>query len=1037
MAVFPKRHGRSRSAAAWRVGLGLAAAWLGLAAPAPGATGDAAQYFFQTWQTDDGLPQKHITSVVQTRDGYLWIGTYNGLARFDGRRFVVFNAANTPGLVSSRVTSLCEDTNGVLWLGHDAGELTRVRDGRFEPVPLATPWPGGAIAAIAEDGRHDLWLLHQGGLMVRVRDGQTAPPEPGLTAATVLSLVRDSEGALWRAHGGKMRVVGAPPSVRTLKEPPNDDFIVRACASRDGGFWIAGGDRVRRWDSGGRESIWGAVPWGNNFVTAMLEARNGQLWVGTLGKGVFVLSPGGRFAQFTRTNGLAHDWVRTLGTDREGTVWVGTGGGGLSAARERRVIMVESPDGWQGRGVLSLCAATNGAVWIGTEGGGAYRLLDGRWKRFGEREGLTNLFVWSVFEDAQGRQLAGTWGGGLFQLVNERFVHPAALAGETVPITSLLSSRDGALWAGTQRGLLRVTSGKVDRFAQDSLRPDVRTLVEAKDGAIWFGMSGGGLGRLKGGAVTRFGRADGLPSDHVWSLLLEDDGTLWIGTFGGGLCRWRQERFATIGPGEGLPSNVISHLMDDGHGRLWMGSYGGILRANKEELNRCADGRAKSVTFFVYGRADGLESLETAEGLTPGSCRTADGRLWFPTSRGPAVVDPANVKTNPLAPPVVIEEVVVDGNRPEARGARHEVAPHASRLAARASLRIPPGKQRFEFRFTALSFAAPERVQFRYRLEGLEADWVDTSERSANYSFLPPGDYTFRVIACNNDGVWNETGAALGLTVLPYFWQTWWFRVVAGLAAAAALGGTVRGLTRRRYRRKLERLERQRAVEKERARIAKDIHDDLGASLTRITLLSQTARGDLDQPEQAAADLDRIYDTARELTQAMDEIVWAVNPKHDTLDSLVSYLGGFAQDFLSTAGVRCRLDVPVHLPALPVTAEVRHNLFLAFKEAVHNVVRHAAATEARILFVLERNGFALVIQDNGKGFEPPLNVERSMLNLQRSEGVTSSPIRLASGNGLSNMRRRLEEIGGSCAVTTAVGQGTEVTFQLLLKPDGD
>jgi signal transduction histidine kinase/ligand-binding sensor domain-containing protein len=1019
--------------------LAIAAAWFVLAAHAHGAAGEAAPFFFQTWQTDDGLPQKHITAIVQTRDGYLWLGTYNGLARFDGRRFVVFNAANTPGLASSRITSLCEDANGVLWLGHDAGELTRLRDGHFEPVPLATQWPGGAIAAIAEDGRNDVWLLHQSGLMIRVRDGDTAPPEAGLTAATVLSLVRDSEGTLWRAHGGRMRVVGTPSPAHTVQPPPNNDFIVRACASRAGAFWIAGGERVRHWDGKGRERNWGPVPWGNNFVTAMRESRDGQLWVGTLGKGVFVLSPNGRFSQFTRTNGLAHDWVRCLGADQEGTIWVGTGGGGLSAARERRVTMVESPDGWQGRGVLSLCAATNGAVWIGTEGGGVYRLHNGGWKRFGEREGLTNLFVWSMFEDAQGRLLAGTWGGGLFQWVDGRFVHPSAVAGETVPITSMISSRDGALWTGTQRGLVRLAGGKVERFARDLPRPDVRTLAEAKDGAIWFGMSGGGLGRLRDGSVTQFHRKDGLPSDHVWSLLTEKDGTLWIGTFGGGLCRWRNGKFASIGPREGLPNNVISHLMDDGLGRLWMGSYGGILRASKEELNRCADGRAKSATFFVYGKADGLESLETAEGLKPGSCRTSDGRLWFPTSKGPAVVDPANVRTNPLAPPVVIEELLVDGVssfgfRVSGSVPGHQLDPLETRNPKPETLQIPPGRQRFEFRFTALSFVAPERVRFKYRLEGLENDWVETAERTVNYNFLPPRDYAFRVIACNNDGVWNETGATLALTVLPHFWQAWWFRIVAALAAAAAGGGAVRGFTRRRYRRKLERLERQRAIEKERSRIARDIHDDLGASLTRITLLSQTARGDLDQPELAAADLDRIYDTARELTQAMDEIVWAVNPQHDTLDSLVSYLGGFAQDFLSTAGVRCRLAVPMHPPALPVTAEVRHNLFLAFKEAMHNVVRHATATEARIVFNLEPEGFTLAVQDNGKGFDPSINAQHSTLNIERSKAEASSTSHLASGNGLSNMRKRLDEIGGQCTIGSTLGQGTVVTFKLPQKP---
>jgi signal transduction histidine kinase len=296
-------------------------------------------------------------------------------------------------------------------------------------------------------------------------------------------------------------------------------------------------------------------------------------------------------------------------------------------------------------------------------------------------------------------------------------------------------------------------------------------------------------------------------------------------------------------------------------------------------------------------------------------------------------------------------------------------------------------------------------------------------KRTADYSFLPPGHYTFRVLACNNDGVWNQTGAAFALTALPHFWQTWWFRMVAALASAGAVGGIVRGLTRRRYRLKLERSERQHAIEKERARIAKDIHDDLGASLTRITLLSQTARGELGQPERAAVDLDRIYATARELTQAMDEIVWAVNPHHDTLDSLLTYLSGFAQDFLSAGGVRCRLDVPLRPPPLRVSAEVRHNLFLAFKEAIHNVVRHAGATEARVIFTLGPAAFTLEIHDNGNGFEA-----NQPSSLRGEPTASAAATRLASGNGLVNMRKRLEEIGGQCTVESAVGRGTLIKF---------
>jgi signal transduction histidine kinase/ligand-binding sensor domain-containing protein len=1013
----PRRHGR---VGGWRRRLAVSALWLSTSWVLVAAERDPFSLFFETWQTENGLPQNHGTAIVQTRDGYLWFGTYNGLVRFDGVRFAIFNAANSPGLASSRITSLYEDSDGALWLGHDAGELTCLRAGRFAGVATGGRSPGRSVIAIARDSRNELWLLHDNGLLLRASDGITIPPEPGSAAP---SLVRDSTGTLWRVHGGRMRSVGEPGATPRRAHPPEDDFIVRACAGRQGGFWLACGERVRRWDAGAPITDWGKVPWSGDSVTAMQESRDGRLWVGTLAKGLFVLLPDGRHARFNRTNGLAHDWVRSLGEDHEGTIWIGTGGG-ICAARQRQVSMLESPDHWQGRSLLSLSAAVDGAMWMGTEGAGVYRWHHGQWTRFGEREGLTNLFVWSILEDSRQQIWAGTWGGGLFQLVDGRFVHPPALAGERVPICALFPGRDGALWAGTQRGLLRLKDDRIERFAGELSRPEVRTIAEARDGAIWFGMSGGGLGRLQAGQTTQFRRADGLPSDYVWSLLAEEDGTLWIGTFGGGLCRWRNGHFAAIGSGQGLPNNVIGHLTDDRRGHLWMGSYGGILRASKDELNRCADGHLRTVSFVGYGKTDGLASLECAEGLQPGGCRTPDGRLWFPTSKGLAVLDPASLRTNALAPPVMIEEVVIDG----VSGSTEFAPTNGTRqgTAPAIPLRIPPGRQRLEIRFTALSFVAPERVRFQYRLEGLESDWAETTtKRSVDYSFLPPGEYNFHVMACNSDGVWNRTGATLAITKVPYFWQTWGFLIAAVLTAAGAVGGTVRAITRQRYRRRLERLERQRAIEKERTRIAKDIHDDLGASLTRITLLSQTARAEVEHPGPAATDLDQIYTTARELTQAMDEIVWAVDPHHDTLDSLVIYLGGFAQDFLSAAGIRCRLEGPLMLPPWPVTAEVRHNLFLAFKEAVHNVVRHSAATEAGIQFTLASSGFTLDIQDDGRGFDPS-----SPRGARTGDGERP---RATFGHGLINMRKRLEEIGGQCSVESGAGRGTRVRFALPMK----
>jgi signal transduction histidine kinase len=524
---------------------------------------------------------------------------------------------------------------------------------------------------------------------------------------------------------------------------------------------------------------------------------------------------------------------------------------------------------------------------------------------------------------------------------------------------------------------------------------------------------GGGLGRLSNdGTLRQFRKRDGLSSDFVQCLRLDSDGTLWIGTFGGGLNRLKQGRFAVINIRQGLADNVIHHIEEDSRGYFWLSSHGGIMRVSKAELNRCADGQMGSVNCLSYGKGEGLPTLECTGGFQPAGTRTADGRLWFPTSKGLVAVDPNDVKINQLPPQVVVEEMLVE-DQPIALAAKGVVP-----------MRIPPGRRRFEFRYTGLSFTVPEKVRFQYRLEGLEHAWLDAgTKRVVNYSYIPAGNYKFHVKACNNDGVWNDAGAELAFTVLPHFWQTLWFRGLATLAVVGAVAGSVLFETRRRMHRKLERLEQQRAIERERTRIAKDIHDDLGASLTRITLLSQSARSELDDPPQAAADLDRIYGTARELTRAMDEIVWAVNPKHDTADSLASYLGRFAQDFLGAAGIRCRLRMPLELPQWPLTAEVRHNLFLAFKESLHNAVKHAAATEVQVSLKVEPTRFVLSVKDNGCGFSP----ESSAGPIPRDSS------RPASGNGLGNMRQRLKEIGGECEIKSAPRAGTNVTFRVPVK----
>jgi signal transduction histidine kinase len=626
--------------------------------------------------------------------------------------------------------------------------------------------------------------------------------------------------------------------------------------------------------------------------------------------------------------------------------------------------------------VVAVCPDPQGRVWIGTAGNGVWVREQGEFKRYFSSEPMDDR-AYAIFVD-----------------------------------------RNGGKWMGNRRGLFLWKNGALKQYGADEgvSSTDVRAFAEDSAGAVWIGATDGVVYRFADEKFSRFRPPDTLGRQPVYSLLADGDGTVWIGTFRGGLLRYKDGQFTRYTQTDGLPNNVICHILDDGQDQLWMSSHQGIFRVAKSALHAFARGESRSVLCVAYGKLDGLPTLECTGNYQPAGWRGRDGRLWFATVRGVVSVQPEEVAVNPLPPSVVIEEVLVDG--------KSEVPGRESRI-----LEIGPGRHHVEFRFTGLSFSAPDKVQFQYKVEGLDRDWLDGgSKRTASYSFVPAGHYRFQVRACNNDGVWNETGAGLAFVVLPHFWQTWWFLALAALTAFGTIGGTIRFVEKRKLQRRMEQLERERAIERERARIAQDIHDDLGASLTRITLLSESVRYSHTADSSAVTpEIDQIYSTARELTRAMDEIVWAVNPQHDTLDSLATYLGKFAQDFLRAAGVRCRLDLPLELPPLPLTSETRHNLFLAFKEALHNAVKHASATEVRIQLKIDPEEFTLSVEDNGKGLA-------AREGISVAGGAAGPAFRFETGHGLKNMRQRLVEIGGRCQVESNLETGVCVRFIVPVPP---
>ena len=992
---------------------GLAGVAVAVAAGAPAEQ----PYLIDGWQMEQGLPENIVNAIAQTPDGYLWCGTTRGLARFDGVRFTVFNLAKSPELVAGRIRQLLVDRSGTLWISTSEGTLIRYQKGKFtafNPPPRVSA--GRIFIRMAEDATGALWLTAEDGALLRFAAGEFTlmSAKWDATGKQIFHVQADFQGQLWVATRAGLSRLDVTKQVLVPALAGKSAQYQILCPSHSGGWWIQTAGRVRLWRDGqwladAGERLWPA----DRAWPACLEDHAGQLWVGTLGDGLFRYSTNSPVARITQNNGLGSDLIRTLFEDAEGNLWVGTRAGGLNRVRPALFKNYTRNDGLASDQITALCEGANGELWVGTDGEGVNRLKDGVVTRFGPEQGLVGRHIRGLVFDHQGDLWVGTWPGGLFKFEKEQeqFVALTNYAGPNKAISSMFEDSHQRLWLGQRSPnlLTPLTNGVAAAPVQlpnPNPSGDIIALAEDTAGNLWIGTEAGGLFRWRDGECRRYTRADGLPGDSIRSLYADRDGTLWIGVMEGGLCRLKNDRFVTCSMRDGLEDNVINHIADDGQGWLWFSSFHGIFRVKKSELNDFADGRQAKVQCVTYGKSDGLPSLECQGGFQPAGCRTRAGQLWFPTVKGLGSVFPTNAFVHSVAPKVLIEEFHVD----------NELIAGGTNAAARGEVRIAPGPHRYEFRYTGLDFNAPNLVRFRTQLEGLETECVEAGDRrTANYNHLLPGEYQFRVIACNQAGVWNEVGASLRFAVLPHFWQTWWFQVGGFLCAAGGVGGGVLLASRRRYKRRLERLETQLSVEKERARIAQDIHDGVGANLTEIAWLAEVAEKEALRPEEVRTQTRKISGTARETVQLFDEIVWAVLPQNDTLTSLVEYLGRRVDEWFENSPTRCWFTAPRELPDCVVPAEVRHGFYLACKEALHNVNQHARAAEVRVQVTVADDATLRVdIEDNGCGFEAAAAV--------------------ASGNGLRNLRERFEKLGGQFELQSQPGRGTKIHMAIRLHP---
>jgi signal transduction histidine kinase/ligand-binding sensor domain-containing protein len=951
-----------------------------------------AEYLIKNWSTVDGLPDTTVRAITQDRDGYLWVGTAGGIARFDGIRFRSFTTGNTPALVSDNIFDLAEDRTGRLWFATTHGLAVR-ENGEFrwydEP-----DGPGRKTAyGIGTDGSGHLWVQTPKGFLRH--DGnrfQAISADPSAT-----QFVIDPSGELW---------AGGPEGVErwngtTFDPVPETALVDSMTVDRTGRIWMLRfPNELSVLEAGKVRSLPSPGP---GWFQALTALPSGDVWVGARVGNESVRYRGDAIHRVDATDGLHGTRPISFFEDRGGNLWIGANRGGLFRLREPRLKLYKTGTDLPPGAVLSVAADPGGTIHIGTMGAGLLAFDGSRFQPLSVGDPRSPLFLATSVVGARGGGVwTGTQFGSLRHWTGHGLAEPVGRPGGT---RALLSDRSGRLWRGTfSSGLDCHEPGRIRTYrTTNGLSSDsITALAEDRDGSLWVGTEKG-LSHLVDPKFQTYGTTNGLGHDWVRSLCVDSTGMLWVGTAGGGLSARKDGRFVTLGVSHGLPNGRVDLILDDGQNNLWIGTPSGLTRLSLVDLQQFVLGKIRVVHGTTFGAEDGLPVPQFGTGFHPAALADAHGNLWFCSDSGVVVIDPRRLRDPAPAPKVHIEEVWVDGSRLAVTGVRQGVV-------------LPAGTERLEIVYTGLEFSAPDRVRFRYRLEPYDQEWVDAQDqRSARYSKLKPGAYRFRVDAANNDGTWSAPVDGLRVTVEPEFWQTPWFLggLGTGGLALAFVAFRMRVQTHARRRTVEESFTRQliESQEHERSRIADELHDSLGHGLLVIKNRASLAVGQPADPTRLVQHLREISVMATEAIREVRSIARNLRPFQLDELGLTKSIAAAIRNLADSADIEFQVSLDSVDEAL--APEARINFYRIVQECLNNVVKHSQARSATVGLRWNGQSLRLTVSDDGCGFTVP---EPTLL--------------AAAGFGLGNIAQRARTLGGHATFESEPGRGTRVTVEV-------
>lgn len=734
------------------------------------------QYNTRSWQSDDGLPQNSVQAILQSDDGYMWMGTQEGIARFDGINFTIFDKKNTPELPNNGIQAIMKGREGDIWFGTGGG-LVHLKDGKFTTYSTKNGLSSNVIWALCESNDGGVWVGTFGGGLNHFKDG-------------------------------KFTVFKTDDSSKIIEGVLSNNYIWSIKYDYQGNLWIATNNGLNRFKDGKFTPFTTENGLPNNLIQSLYEDHEKNLWIGT--NDGLSLYKDGKFTNYSVNDGLTDSSIKAIYEDKRQNLWLGTEGGGINRLKNGKFTSFTTHEGLSSDTVISITEDREGTIWAGTTGGGINQLIDGKFENYSIRDGLSHEIIRAIYEDSKGNVWIGTSGGGLNCLKDGKVIavyNSKNGLGEDF-VYAIHEDRAGNIWLGMKQSIAKLKDGHITTFPQSKnlFAQSVRVIKEDSRGNIWFGTRGGGLVRLKDGQFTNFLKSDnglphnavrdiiedsngtlwigsyggltsykdgqfhtystknGLPFDQVFVIHEDKEGFLWLGTFGGGLIRFKDGKFTAYTTKEGMFDDVVFQILEDDQDNLWMSCNKGIYRVKKRELDAFDRGEIKTISSVSYSEADGMNNSECNGNAQPAGWKTQDGKLWFPTIKGAAVINPTRIQSNKVIPPVHIEQILMDHKN----------------VLFNGKVEFQPGTTSIEFHYTALSFIAPKKIKFKYMLTGFDKNWINAeSRRAAYYTNLPPGEYTFRVQASNSDGVWNEVGVTLPVVIKPYFYQRRWFQVVS------------------------------------------------------------------------------------------------------------------------------------------------------------------------------------------------------------------------------------------------------------------